>query len=150
MSEETCQRPETWVLERGDIKNKRKKVEPGPPDVLMSNMGGAEVFHPPSHEIDDTHSGWRLALAQWLVATNNPLTARVIVNRLWQHYFGRGLVATTSDFGIRGEPPANQALLDYLATELIRSGWRLKPIHRLMLTSQAYRLSSRAGDSTGQ
>lgn len=150
MSEETCQRPETWVLARGDIKNKSKKVEPGPPEVLMVNMGGAGVFRPPSHPIDDTHSGWRLALARWIVATNNPLTARVIVNRLWQHYFGRGLVATSSDFGIRGELPANQALLDYLAGELIRNGWRLKPIHRLMLTSRTYLLASGYGDSTAQ
>jgi Protein of unknown function (DUF1553)/Protein of unknown function (DUF1549) len=152
MSEETCERPETWVLARGNIKNKRQTVEPRPPDILMANMAkmsGAEVFHPPSAPIDKTHSGWRLALAQWLVATNNPLTARVIVNRLWQHHFGRGLVATSSDFGTRGEPPANQALLDYLAGELIRNGWHLKPIHRLMLASKAYQLSSQAGDSNG-
>jgi hypothetical protein len=150
MSEETSDRPDTWVLDRGDIKNKRKKVEPGPPEVLLANMGGAENFHPPPHPIDKSHSGWRLALAEWLVATNNPLTARVIVNRLWQHHFGRGLVATTSDFGVRGDPPANQALLDFLAGELIRNGWRLKPIHRLMVTSRAYQLSSQAVEATGQ
>jgi hypothetical protein len=150
MSEETCERPETCVLERGDVKNKRKKVGPGPPGVLMASMGGEDAFHPPSQPIDKTHSGWRSALVEWLVATNNPLTARVIVNRLWQHYFGRGLVATSSDFGVRGESPANQALLDYLATELIHSGWRLKPIHRLILTSKAYQLSSKSGDSTGK
>lgn len=149
MAEESCQRPETWVLARGNIKNKRKTVEPGPPEVLVANMGGAGVFNAPTQPIDKTHSGWRLALARWLVATNNPLTSRVIVNRLWQHHFGRGLVATSSDFGARGERPANQALLDYLAGELIRNGWHLKPIHRLMLTSQAYQLSSESGDSNG-
>ncbi|MEO8426088.1 MAG: DUF1549 and DUF1553 domain-containing protein [Verrucomicrobiota bacterium] len=149
MSEGTCELPETWVLVRGNIKNKRQTVEPGPPDVLLANMGGAGVFHPPSGPIDDTHTGWRLALARWMVASNNPLTARVIVNRLWQHHFGRGLVATSSNFGTRGEVPANQALLDYLAAELVRNGWRLKPIHRLMLTSKVYQLCSESGDSTG-
>lgn len=148
MSEEKGERPETWVLARGNVKNKRKTVEPGPPEILVQNMGAA-VFHPPSHPIDATHSGWRLALARWLVAANNPLTARVIVNRLWQHHFGRGLVATPSDFGARGGPPANQALLDYLAGELIRNGWHLKPLHRLMVSSQAYQLSSEPGDSNG-
>lgn len=149
MSEESCERPETWLLRRGNIKNKRRTVEPGPPDVLLANMGAA-AFQPPTGPIDDTHTGWRLALARWMVATNNPLTARVMVNRLWQQYFGRGLVSTSSDFGVRGEPPADQALLDYLAGELIRNGWHLKPIHRFMLTSKAYQLSSRAGGSNGQ
>jgi hypothetical protein len=148
MIEESADRPETWVLKRGNIKNKRKKVEPAPPEVLARNMG-LECFHPPARPIDGAHSGWRLALARWLTATNNPLTARVIVNRLWQHHFGAGLVATPSDFGSRGDPPSNQALLDYLATELIRNGWRLKPIHRLMLTSRAYQLSSAPGRSNG-
>lgn len=150
LSEETCQRPETWVLKRGSIKSKRQTVEPGPPQVLLERMGGADVFHPPTAPIDKTHSGWRLALAQWMLATNNPLTARVIVNRLWQHHFGRGLVGTSSDFGTRGEAPSNQALLDYLAGELIRNGWHLKPIHRLMLTSKAYQLASKADNRDGQ
>ncbi|MDB6036638.1 MAG: hypothetical protein JWM99_479, partial [Verrucomicrobiales bacterium] len=149
MIEESSVRPETWVLKRGNVKNKRMIVDPRPPEVLVANMGGSAAFCPPAHPIDTTHSGWRLALAQWMVATNNPLTARVIVNRLWQHHFGRGLVATTSDFGTRGEAPANQALLDYLAGELIRNGWHLKPIHRLMVTSKAYQLSTQSGDSTG-
>src|SRR5262249_3963133 len=70
--------------------------------------------------------------------------ARAIVNRLWQHHFGRGIVATPSDFGVRGEPPSHPELLDWLASELVAGGWRLKPIHRLMVTSAAYRQSSRA------
>jgi hypothetical protein len=150
MCEESSQLPETWILRRGNIKNKRKAVEPGPPEVLVASMGVAGAFCPPAQPIDGTHSGWRLALAQWMVATNNPLTARVIVNRLWQHYVGRGLVSTSSDFGTRGEAPANQALLDYLALELMRNGWHLKPLHRLMVTSKAYQLSSEPGDSNGQ
>ena len=147
MSEENCERPDTWLLRRGNTKNKRRTVEPGPPEVLLANMGGAAAFQPPTGPIDATHTGWRLALARWMIATNNPLTARVMVNRIWQHHFGHGLVATSSDFGTRGEPPTNQALLDYLAGELIRNGWRLKPIHRLLLTSKAYQLSSEVGDS---
>jgi hypothetical protein len=147
MSEESNTRPKTWVLKRGSIKNKGKQVEPAPPEVLVANMGGTNQFRPPVHPIDATHSGWRLALARWMVATNNPLTARVIVNRLWQHHFGRGLVSTSSDFGTRGERPVNQALLDYLAGELIRNGWRLKPIHRLMVTSRAYQLASQLNDA---
>ena len=75
---------------------------------------------------------------------SNPLTARVIVNRLWQHHFGRGIVATPSDFGVRGEQPSHPELLDWLASELVANGWRLKPIHRLMVTSSTYRQSSRS------
>jgi hypothetical protein len=88
-------------------------------------------------------TGRRTALADWLLRPQNPLTARVIVNRLWQHHFGRGLVATPSDFGAMGDEPTHPELLDWLATELIRSGWSLKAMHRLIVTSEAYRQSSR-------
>ena len=91
----------------------------------------------------ETTTGRRLALARWLTRPDNPLTARVIVNRLWQHHFGRGIVATPSDFGVRGEAPSHPELLDWLATELVAQGWRLKPIHRLMVTSATYRQASR-------
>ena len=86
---------------------------------------------------------WRLARR-----AENPLTARVIVNRLWQHHFGRGIVATPSDFGVRGEPPSHPELLDWLASELIRQGWRFKPLHRLMVTSATYRQSSKPARSS--
>jgi hypothetical protein len=148
MAEESCERPQTCVLARGNIKNNRQKVEPHPPEVLLASMG-AESFHPPASPIDKTHAGWRLALAHWLTATNNPLTARVIANRVWQHHFGRGLVATASDFGTRGERPSNQALLDFLAGELMRNGWSLKALHRLILTSKVYQLSCDPGESNG-
>jgi hypothetical protein len=87
----------------------------------------------------------RTAFANWLTDTQTgagQLVARVIVNRLWQQHFGRGLVATVSDFGVRGDPPSHPELLDFLASELIRGGWKLKPIHRLIVTSDAYRQSS--------
>ena len=149
LAEESSAPPETRVLKRGDVKNKQQVVGPSPPRVLLATTGTPQPFKPPDAPIDATHSGRRLALARWLTAADNPLTARVIVNRLWQHHFGRGLVATPSDFGSRGERPSNQALLDWLAQELVRGGWRLKPIHRLMVTSRAYRLSSRSADPAG-
>jgi len=86
-------------------------------------------------------SGRRLALARWITDAANPLTARVIVNRVWQYHFGRGLVATPEDFGNQGVPPTHPELLDWLATELVKEGWSLKKIHRLMVTSATYRQS---------
>src|SRR5205823_2296853 len=82
------------------------------------------------------------ALAKWIASPDNPLTARVIVNRLWQHHFGRGIVPTASDFGIRGEEPTHPELLDWLASELVAGGWKLKRIHKLMLTSETYQQST--------
>ncbi|HXI50483.1 MAG TPA: DUF1553 domain-containing protein, partial [Candidatus Saccharimonadales bacterium] len=84
----------------------------------------------------------RAALADWLASPANPLTARVMVNRIWQHHFGRGLVSTPSDFGTRGALPSHPELLDWLAGEFIRSGWSIKAMHRLILGSAAYRQSS--------
>jgi hypothetical protein len=88
----------------------------------------------------------RAALARWLTRPDHPLTARVIVNRLWQEYFGRGLVATPSDFGRLGEPPTAPALLDWLAAECVDGGWKLKRLHRLVVLSEAYRLQG--GEAT--
>lgn len=89
----------------------------------------------------------RLDLANWLTDPRHPLTARVWVNRLWQWHFGTGIVATSDDFGIRGAKPSNQELLDWLASELIDSGWSTKHIQRLILTSQTYRMSSNVAES---
>ena len=87
-------------------------------------------------------TGRRLALARWLSRPDNPLSTRVIVNRVWQYHFGRGLAGTPSDFGRMGEPPSHPELLDWLAAELLRRGWQLKPLHRLILTSASYRQAS--------
>jgi hypothetical protein len=87
-------------------------------------------------------------LANWIASKANPLTARVIVNRLWQHHFGKGLVATSSDFGATGERPTHPELLDWLANELTARGWSLKQIHRLIVTSTAYKQSAK-GDAVG-
>lgn len=150
MTEGSSKLPETKILKRGDVKSKQSTVYPAPPGVLLANMRTGANFNPPEKPIDSKHSGRRLELARWLTAANNPLTARVIVNRLWQHHFGRGLVATPSDFGTRGDRPVNPELLDWLAQELIRNGWRLKGIHRLIITSKTYQLSSRGSGFSGQ
>ena len=84
----------------------------------------------------------RLALADWLGSDANPLVARVMVNRIWQHHFGRGLVRSPNDFGFHGGRPTQAALLDWLATEFVASGWRPKHLHRLILLSSVYRQSS--------
>jgi hypothetical protein len=102
--------------------------------------------HPAASPIvpNDSSSGRRRALAGWLTRPDHPLTARVIVNRLWQYHFGRGLVGTSSDFGMMGDEPSHPELLDWLATELVARGWSLKAMHRLIVTSAAYRQSSRS------
>jgi hypothetical protein len=123
------------VLKRGDPGRPGPRVEPGFPAVLCST--GAEK----------ARSANRLDLARWLTRPDHPLTARVIVNRLWQHHFGRGLVATPNDFGRHGEPPSHPELLDWLARELVDSGWSLRHLHRLMVLSSTYRQSSRRSDT---
>ena len=84
-------------------------------------------------------SGRRLALAEWIGSPANPLTARVMVNRLWQHHFGEGIVRTPSDFGINGDRPSHPELLDYLATQFVEKKWSLKAMHKMMLLSNTYR-----------
>jgi hypothetical protein len=132
--------PKTYVLDRGELGHRAAEVQPGFPAIL--SPGGKVV--PAKVEPLSNSSGRRLALARWIASADNPLTARVIVNRLWQHHFGRGIVATPSDFGLRGERPTHPELLDYLASELVAGGWRLKRMHRLMLTSETYRQSTHA------
>jgi hypothetical protein len=95
-------------------------------------------------------SGRRLAFAQWLADTNNPLTARVAVNHVWLRHFGRGLVPTTTDFGRGGRAPSHPALLDWLAVEFMRNGWSLKALHRLMVTSSTYRMASTPDETCAQ
>ena len=141
--DESNKPPETFVFRRGETKNVGPKVAPRPPGVvLVSQPSGAFTRSTP----DDKSPRSRSSLASWLTRPDNPLTTRVIVNRLWQHHFGRGIVASPSDFGVRGEAPTHPELLDWLASELVANGWKLKPIHRLMVTSAAYRQTSRPDD----
>ena len=91
---------------------------------------------------DGNTSGRRLALARWIGSPQHPLTARVIVNRLWQKHFGRGIVATLENFGKMGEPPMHQELLDWMAVEFMNRGWSIKQINKLMMMSEAYQMAS--------
>ncbi|MFM8734399.1 MAG: DUF1553 domain-containing protein [Pirellulales bacterium] len=133
--------PETFVFHRGNPHaepNPEKRVEPGFPALLSPP---APIVEPPS---DGRSSGRRTALATWIASPTNPLTARVMANRIWQHHFGRGIVRSPSNFGLMGDPPTHPELLDWLASELVAGGWRLKPLHKAILTSRAYRATSRA------
>ncbi len=121
------------VLARGDYQSKGPKVGPRPLGVLLED--GA-----PEAPLDIEKP--RLKLAEWITEPSNPLTARVMVNRIWQFHFGRGLVFTANDFGRMGTPPSNRDLLDYLGNQFIAAGWKLKPIHKMILMSNAYKQSS--------
>jgi hypothetical protein len=135
---------ETYFLRRGDPDNKEGVASQGFLQVLMPSSEAQERWRTPPPK-DWRTSYRRRALAEWLTDVEHgagALLARVIVNRLWQHHLGRGIVATPSDFGTRGEPPTHPELLDYLAQELIKNNWRLKPIHQLIMTSAVYQQSS--------
>ncbi len=113
------------------------------PAVLASANSEPEPANAvPIKKDDRTSSGRRLALAEWMVGGGSALTARVMVNRIWQHHFGRGIVSSTSDFGKLGEKPTHPELLDWLAVQFIESGWDINAMHRLILSSRTYRLSS--------
>jgi hypothetical protein len=128
--------PDTYVWVRGNAGVKGAKVEPG----FLEVLGSPAPVIPTSQGAKST--GRRTVLANWIASNENPLTARVMVNRIWQYHFGRGIVRTSTDFGFQGERPTHPELLDWLASEFISRGWRLKDMHRLMMTSSAYRMSS--------
>ncbi len=125
--------PPTCVLVGGDFHKPGKEVTPGFPEFL-----GASEPEIKAPQARPNSTGRRTALANWLTRPDHPLTARVIVNRLWQFHFGQGIVATTNDFGAMGGNPSHQELLDWLAAELVANGWHLKPLQRLMVLSAAY------------
>ncbi len=126
--------PDTFVLRRGNPHVLGEKVEPTFPRILDPQP---PRLLPPQAK---THStGRRLTLANWIASADNPATARVMVNRIWQHHFGRGIVRSPNNFGYLGDRPTHPKLLDWLAAEFVKNGWRLKPLHRLILTSSAYR-----------
>ncbi|HQZ65895.1 MAG TPA: PSD1 and planctomycete cytochrome C domain-containing protein [Planctomycetaceae bacterium] len=131
----------TYLLLRGNPSSPGDEVFPGFPSVLS----------PPKPEIlplavGAVSSGRRLALARWMASPGNPLTSRVIVNRLWQYHFGRGIVRTSSDFGFQGSKPTHPELLDWLAATFIEQGWSIKSMHRLIMNSATYQMSSSGRD----
>ena len=127
--------PVTRTFKRGDPTKPGVVVEPGVPAVLTARQPD-----PPQPTAGST--GRRLWLARWLTSPENPLVSRVIVNRIWQFHFGEGLVASSNDFGVMGEAPSHPELLDWMASEMMNSGWRLKPLHRMIVLSQTYQRSS--------
>ncbi len=129
----------THLMLRGNPHSPGDQVEPAflqvasvTPPALPVTTGGAKT------------TGRRTVLADWIASPENPLTARVMANRVWQYHFGRGIVRSSSNVGTQGDKPTHPELLDWLATELIANGWKLKPLHRLIMTSEAYKRSSRA------
>lgn len=127
-----ARRTPVHILNRGNPDKKERQVGPRFPGLLQASAKElpADVPHP------------RSILAQWMTAPENPLTARVMVNRIWQRHFGRGIVETANDFGLNGREPTHPELLDWLANEFIRGGWKIKPLHRLIVLSSVYRQSS--------
>jgi hypothetical protein len=123
------------MLERGDYRNKGPRVGMRPPGVLLADAA-------PEMPLETEKP--RLRLAEWITQPDNPLTARVMVNRIWGYHFGRALVSTPNDFGRMGTRPTHPELLDWLANRYVQSGWKMKPLHRMLLLSSTYRQASRS------
>jgi mono/diheme cytochrome c family protein len=128
------------ILTRGDYRQPGEVVEPGFPGAIAGSSKPAVIET--DRYLQFPTRGWRMTLAKWIASPDNPLTARVFVNRMWQHHFGQGIVRTPSDFGVNGERPTHPELLDYLAVRFMESGWDIKAMHRLMLLSNTYRQAS--------
>lgn len=130
--------PDTFVLTRGNPASPAQKVKP-------SYLQAVSITQPAllKPSVEASSSGRRLALAQWIVHPEHPLTARVMVNRIWQHHFGNGIVRTTNDFGNGGVPPSHPELLDWLASEFVSHKWSIKSLHKTIMLSDAYQRSSK-------
>ncbi|MBC8289681.1 MAG: PSD1 domain-containing protein, partial [Planctomycetes bacterium] len=140
-------RPQTAILAGGSLEAPQGTVLPG---VLSATGLVANSDSNDPWRISDGLSGRRLALARWIASDRNPLTARSIVNRVWQHHFGRGLIKTANNFGSKGSRPTHPKLLDWLTSDFIEHGWKLKRLHRLIMTSETYRRSARPADRKTQ
>ncbi len=136
--------PTTKIFYRGDHRQPTKSVRPG--DLSIAAPEGAR-YEIPEKDASLSTSGRRLAYARHLVKGDHPLVGRILVNRIWMNHFGRGLVDTPGDFGVLGMRPTHPELLDWLADELVRQGWSLKRMHKLIMMSTIYRQSSRATES---
>ena len=130
-------RPQTHVLAVGVYDAYKEEVQPG----FLSILDPSDAKIAPPRGRNST--GRRTALANWLADPTNPLTTRVMVNRIWHYHFGRGIVGTPSDFGVMGERPANKELLDYLTATFVENGWSIKKMHRLIMLSNTYQQSSK-------
>jgi hypothetical protein len=132
--------PVTHVLQRGNPRVEGDEVAPSFPELFDAVL--PEIVPP----ADGRSSGRRLALANWIASPDNMLTSRVMVNRVWQHHFGRGIVDSPNNFGQIGTPPTHPELLDWLALHFVDAGWRLKPLHKLIMMSSTYQMSTRPSD----
>ncbi len=133
-------RPDSHILAGGALTAKQDAVGPG---VLSSTGLRAKGDGKDRFLLPDDLGGRRLALAQWIASDKNPLTARTIVNRVWQHHFGHGIVRTPNNFGVKGSKPTHPELLDWLASDFIANGWKIKRLHRMIMASNAYQRSGR-------
>ena len=136
--------PPSYFLIRGDADSHGPQMQPGFIDVITFGQPPTVIPRPDGHT-----SGRRLALAKWIASPQNPMTARVIINRLWQRHFGRGIVATLENFGKMGERPTHQDLLDWMAVDFMANGWSLKRINKLIMMSSAYQMASAFDDAAG-
>ncbi|MCY4595072.1 MAG: PSD1 and planctomycete cytochrome C domain-containing protein [Bryobacterales bacterium] len=137
--------PTIRLLQRGSVESPGPAVKPG----FLSVLCGAEedCLATPSPNRAGKTTGYRLALAEWLTDPEHPLTARVIVNRIWQHHFGTGIVATPDNFGTNGSPPSHPELLDWLAVDFVRHGWKVNRLHKMIMLSAVYRQSASRGEN---
>ncbi len=134
--------PPSYFLIRGDVESRGPQMQPGFVQVITRGTPPTAIARP-----DGRTSGRRLALARWIASPDNPMTARVIVNRLWQKHFGRGIVSTLENFGKMGEAPTHPELLDWLAVAFVQNGWSIKQANKLMMTSAAYQMAAAGGDA---
>jgi hypothetical protein len=137
--------PPIRLLQRGSVESPGPKVSPGFITVLCK--ADEDCTSKPSPRRVGTTSGHRLALAEWLTSPEHPLAARVVVNRIWQHHFGTGIVATPGNFGATGSPPTHPELLDWLAVDFVKHGWKAKRLHKMIMMSGVYGQSSRRTDN---
>ena len=137
-------RPQNFILMGGALDARGPQVQPG---VLSATGLPASPESQNYWELTDGLSGRRLGLAKWIAHDENPLTARSIVNRIWQHHFGKGLVKTASNFGAKGSKPTHPELLDWLTADFIEHGWKIKRLHRMIMSSQTYQRSGISPDA---
>ena len=136
-------RQKTWILRRGNPVLQGEEVGPAFPQILSAPEAAV-----PKEYATGKPSGKRRVLAEWIASPKNPMTAKVMVNRLWQHHFGRGIVRSANNFGYIGEEPTHPELRTWLAAELMEGDWTLKRMHKLIMMSRTYQMSS-AGNAVG-